>query len=110
MEKKEILEKASKKKALIGEMENQKIGKINWISMMVASIVAGGLCIAQGALGYPAGVYAILAIFSTWSCVFYTLQYFVAKRPWGVLIGAILTGLAAIGLIICFILANIYAW
>ncbi len=110
MDKNEILEKASKRKVAMGEMEAQKIGIINWIAMIVASVFAGGFCIASGVLGVPSAVYAILAIFSAWACVFYTLQYAIAKRPWPVLIGAVLTGLATAGLIVCFVLSHVYGW
>lgn len=110
MEKKEILEKASKKKAVVGEAEARKAGRGNWISMIFASVCATAFCIAEGALHHLSGMFAILCIFATWSCVFYTLQYFLAKRPWPVLIGAVLEGLAAVGLIVCYILCNVYGW
>lgn len=110
MEKKEILERASKKRAVIGEMENQKIGMINWISLIVAAVFAAAFCIASGALGTPSTIYAILCIISAWGCVLYTLQYIVAKRPWQVLIGSVLTGLATAGLIVCFVLSYVYGW
>ncbi len=110
MEKDEVLEKVSKKKVVMGEMETQKIGVINWVAMIAASVVAVGFCIALGILGISSAVFAILAIFSTWACVFYSLQYAIAKRPWPVLIGSVLTGLATAGLIACFVLSHIYGW
>ncbi len=110
MEKEEILEKASKKKAVMGEMESQKIGKANWISLVVAAVFVTGFCIAEGALGHPAAIYAILAIIAAWACSFYTLQYFVAKRSWQVLIGAAIEFVVAVGLIVVYVLSYVYGW
>lgn len=50
MEREEILKKASSKKAQVGEYENQKIAKSNWISVIVAGIVALAFICLFGAL------------------------------------------------------------
>lgn len=104
MEKEEILQKARKKYPL-GEMEAQKINKGNWISLIVAGIVAVVLMIVEGALGHYDALFAISFICYVWASVFYFCQYFVAKRPWKVLIGAVLHGVAAIIMIVLFILS-----
>ncbi len=109
MDKEEILSK-SKKKVYTGEMENAKINKGNWISIIVACSIAVAFCFSEGALKHISGVFALLAIMASWACSFYTCQYFLAKRHWGVLIGSFLHGLSAIGLIVLYIFANIYAW
>ena len=40
MEREEILKKAAKKKALVGEMESAKINKCCWIGVIAAGIAA----------------------------------------------------------------------
>ena len=74
MDKKEILEKASQKKAVVGEMEKEKIGKSTWISLLVVGIVAVGFIIVEGALGHFAAVYAIASLCLLWASLFYTLH------------------------------------
>lgn len=107
MEREEILEKASKKKAVVGEMEKSKINKSNWIAIIVAGIIAVVFMIIEGALGHFSAIYAIGAICFTWASVFYFCQYFIAKRPFGVLIGAILEGLGAVIMLTLYILFNV---
>lgn len=106
MEKEKILEKAKKKHPL-GEMEAQKINKSNWIAIIVAGIVAVALMVTEGALGHFTSLYAIAFVCFAWACVFYACQYFIAKRPYGVLIGAVLEGLGATIMMVLFILTNI---
>ncbi len=106
MEKEKILEKAHKKHP-VGEMEAQKINKSCWIALIVTGIVAIALMIVEGALGHFTAIYAIGFICHTWASVFYTLQYFIAKRPRGVLIGAILCGIGAGIMLTLYILTNI---
>ena len=103
MEKEEVLEKA-KKKHPIGEMEKTKINKSGWISLLVAGTLAVALMIVEGAIGQFAGLYAIGTLCFSWACVFYALQYFLAKRPWQVLIGSVLEGIGAITMFVFFIL------
>ena len=79
MDNKEILEKVSGKKAYVGEYENQGINKSNWISIIVAGIVAVVFIIVFGALRMKEVCFAIGAICFTWACVFYFCQYFIAK-------------------------------
>lgn len=110
MDKQEILEKASKKKAAVGEMEKEKIGKSTWISLLVVGIVAVGFIIVEGALGHFAAVYAIASLCFLWACLFYTLQFFLAKRPAGVLIGAVLEGLAFVFFLVRYILCVTGVW
>ena len=107
MEREEILEKASKKKALVGEMEKTKTNSGNWIALLCAGVVAVALIIAEGALGHFTALYAIACVCYTWASVFYICQYFVAKRPWQVLIGAVLHGLAAVAMLVLYILTNV---
>lgn len=107
MEREEILKRASKKKVLVGEMEKSKINKSNWIALIVAGIVAVSLMIIEGALGHYTAIYAIAAVCFAWASVFYFCQYFIAKRPYGVLIGAILESLGAITMLILYILFNL---
>lgn len=107
MDNKEILEKAKSKKAIIGEMEKTKIDKSNWIAVIAACIVALAFIIIEGALGHRAECFAIGAICFTWASVFYFCQYFIAKRPVGVLIGAILESFGALIMITNFILSTV---
>ena len=106
MEKEKILQKAHKKHPL-GEMEAQKINKSNWIAIIVAGIVAIALMITEGALGHFTAIYAIAFICHIWACTLYMCQYFIAKRPAGVLVGAILYGIGASIMMTLFILTNI---
>ena len=106
MEKEKILEKARKKHPL-GEMEAQKINKSNWIALVVAGFVAIAFMVAEGALRHFTAIYAIGFICHTWASVFYTCQYFIAKRPRGVLMGAILYGIGATIMLTLYILTNI---
>ncbi|MBQ8909315.1 MAG: hypothetical protein IJY90_03420 [Clostridia bacterium] len=101
MDKQEILKKAQSKKAVVGEMEQRKIDKSNWIAVIVAGIFAVAFIIVFGALGLRECIWAIAAICFIWASVFYFCQYFLAKRPAGVLIGAVLEGLGA-----CIMIAN----
>lgn len=101
MDKEEVLEKAKSKKAIMGEMERVKINKGNWISLIVTGVVAVALMVIEGALGHFTSIYAIATVCFTWASVFYFCQYFIAKRPWQVLIGAILEAIGA-GIMITF--------
>lgn len=96
MEKEEILEKAQKKKDIVGEMEREKINKSNWIAIITAGVMSVVFMIVFGAFGLKSVVFALGAICFTWASVFYFCQFFIAKRPKGVLIGAILEGLGAL--------------
>ncbi len=104
MEKEEILMKAQKKKDIVGEVERAKINKSCWISNIVACAIAVVFMIVQGALGNFSSLYAISAICSIWASVFYFCQFFVAKRPKGVLIGAFLHAIAATTWLVLYIL------
>lgn len=106
MKKEEILQKAHKKHPL-GEMEVQKINKSNWIALVVTGIVAVALMVTEGALGHFTALYSIGFVCFTWASVFYGCQYFIAKRPYGVLIGAILEGIGATIMMTLFILTNV---
>ena len=107
MEKEEILEKVKGKKVFVGEMERSKINKSCWIANIVAVVVATALMITLGALGNFVGLYAIASVCLIWASVFYFCQYFIAKRPWQVLIGAVLNGIGAIIMFTFFILYSI---
>ncbi len=104
MEKEEILQKASGKKAVVGEMEKVKINKSCWIGNIVAVIVAVVFMVIEGTIGHYTAIYAIASICMIWASVFYFCQFFLAKRPWPVLLGAILEGLGAITMLTFYIL------
>ena len=104
MKKEEILEKVSKKKALVGEMEKEKINKSNWISVIIVGVLAVAFMIIEGLLGHISTIYVVAFLCFTWASVFYTCQYFVAKRPVGVLIGGILEALGAIAMFTLYII------
>ena len=110
MEKEEILKKAGNKKALVGEMEKEKISKSGWISLVTVGIGAIGFIIAEATLLHASAAYAIASLCLLWASVFYTLQYFIAKRPWPVLIGAVLEGLACVFFIVRYILCVTGVW
>ena len=107
MEKQEILEKAQKKKIVVGEMEKAKINKSCWIGNIVACFIAVVLMIIEGYLGHYTALYAIAMICFSWASVFYFCQFFIAKRPYGVLIGAVLEALGAITMLVLYILFNV---
>lgn len=90
MEREEILEKVQNKKAYVGEYENQKLAKCNWIAVIATGIVALACICLFGALGLKSVCFAIGGICFTWATVFYFCQYFIAKRKHvGILLGAI---------------------
>ena len=88
-------------------MEKVKINKSCWIANIVAVIVATAFMITLGAMGVFTGLYAIASICFVWASVFYFCQYFLAKRPWQVLIGAVLDSIGAIIMMTFFILYSI---
>lgn len=91
MENKEILEKASAKTPIVGEMEKAKINTSCWIANVVAVVFAVALIIVEGALGHFSSMYAIGAVCYAWAAVFHFMQFFVAKRKLvGIMVGAIL--------------------
>lgn len=96
MDKKEVLEKAQSKKAIVGEMEQAKINKSCWISNIFAVVVAVIFSCVLGAKQIFEGLYAIYTVCLIWATTFYLCQYFIAKRPWQVLIGAVLSGIGAV--------------
>ena len=106
MNNKEIIERAVSKKVHVGEMEQAKINKANWIGNISACVLAVVLMITEGALGHFTAIYALGAVCYTWASVFYFGQFFLAKRPWQVLIGAVLHGAAAIVMLVIYILVN----
>ena len=101
MKKEEIIEKAQKKKVVIGEMEQSKLTPSNWIAIVSAGVLAIAFIFLFSILGQRECVFAIASICFTWASVFYFCQYFVAKRPWQVLIGAVLHTFGA-----CIMIAN----
>lgn len=108
MNNKEVLQKAQSKKAIIGEMEQAKIHKSNWIVLICASIVAIFLMIIEGALGHYTAIYAIGTVCFSWASIFYFCQYFVAKRKhFGIFLGAVLETLGALTMITLYILFNL---
>ena len=94
MERDEILNKAQQKKVYVGEMEKQKLSKSMVISLIATAVIAVAFIIVEFTLGHKTAGFAISAVCYGWASIFYFCQYFVAKRPWQVLIGAVLDGLA----------------
>lgn len=107
MEKEEILKQAQKKKEIVGEMEKAKINKSCWIGNISACFVAVVFMIIEGALGHFSAIYALAAVCFVWASVFYFCQFFIAKRPYGVLIKAVLEAIGAGIMITMFILTNV---
>ena len=106
MERNEVLEKAGKKKVYVGEMEKAKINKANWIGNISACVLAVLLMVAEGWQGQFTAVHALGAVCFTWASVFYFCQYFIAKRPWQVLIGAVLEALGALIMLTFYVLRS----
>ena len=104
MKRDEILKESQKEKALVGEAEKKGLNKANWIALIAAASLAVILIIIEGLLGHISAIFAIAAVCYTWASVFYFCQYFIAKRPWGVLIGATLEAAGAITMIVLYIL------
>ena len=95
------------KRVVVGEMEKHFTNKGNWLSVIIAGIIAVAFMIVEGALGHYSAIYAIGAICYAWASSLYFCQYFMAKRPWQVLIGGILHGLAFITMVVVYIISNI---
>lgn len=104
MDNKEILSRARNNKDNVGEMEKARINRSCWIGNIVACVIAGIFAVIEGYLHNFTAVYAITMICYAWACVFYTCQYFIAKRPWQVLIGSVLYGLAFVISLVFYIL------
>lgn len=107
MNNKEVLEKAGRKKVAVGEMETQKINKSSWIAIIVACVLAIALICVEASLGHKAVCFGIAAICFAWASVFYFCQFFIAKRPIGVLFGAIAETLGCLIMILNYILATL---
>lgn len=107
MEKAEILEKA-KTKHPVGEMEKQNISKCAWIGFIVAGVVAVALMIAEGAQGHYTSIFALAMVLYLWASVFYFCQFLIAKRRFvGIMIGAVLEAVAAVIMLVLYILFSI---
>lgn len=104
MEKNEVLEKVQQKKPVLGEMEKSKLDKSNWIAVFGTFFVAIAFIIAFCCINQKECAFAIGSICFTWASIFYFCQYFIAKRPWQVLIGAVLECIGACIMITNFIL------
>ena len=110
MDKEEILKRSRNKKFPVGEMENNKINKGNWIALIVAGVIAVTFMIIEGALGHHSAIFAIAAICYAWASTLYIFQFVLAKRPWPVLFGAILHGLAFVAMVVLYIICNVQGW
>ena len=110
MEKEKIMEKAKSKKLFVGEMEKQKINTGNWISLIVAGIIATALIIAEFSQRHGTGGFAVAAVCYAWASGQYFCQFFLAKRPWQVLIGAVLHALAFVACIVFYVLFSAKGW
>jgi len=110
MEKKDLMERAKNKKVYVGEMEKAKTNKGNWIALIVAGVIAVTFMIVEGALGHYSSLFALASVCYGWASVMYTCQFVLAKRPWQVLFGSVLHGLACIGMIVLYIISVVQAW
>lgn len=87
---------------------NQKVSTSNWIALIVAGVAAVAMMIAEGIQGHHTAIFALSMVCFAWASVFYGCQFFVAKRRYaGILIGAILEGLAAIAMLVLYILFSL---
>ena len=107
MKKDEILKIAQQNKDKVGEMERKKVSKSNWIAVVSTGVLAIIFMICEGFQGHRTVIYAFAALCFTWASVFYFCQYFVAKRPWQVLIGAALEAVGAVSMIVLYILFTV---
>ena len=107
MEKEEALKKAKSKKLLVGEFETNRVNKGLWISLIITGIIATILIFAECAQHHWTGGFAIGMICYGWASLQYTLQFCLAHRPWQVLIGSILHGLAFVACLIFYILFSV---
>ena len=107
MEKEEILEKAKSKKALIGEMEKKKVDLGIKISLILAGVLAIVFICLECAQQHFQGAMAIGAVCYAWASAQYFFQFFMAKRPWPVLIGAVLHGLAFVACVVLYALFSL---
>ena len=107
MEREEILKKAQDEKDKVGEMERKRMSKCNWIAVISTAVLAVVFMFSEGFQGNRTAVYALGAICFTWASVFYFCQCIVAKRPWPVLIGAVLEAIGAITMITLYILFSV---
>ena len=110
MDKEGILQKSQQHKDRVGEMERQAISKSSFIALLVTGILAVALMIVEGVFGHFSSIYAIATICFCWASIFYALQYFIGKCPKGVLIGAVLEGLAGIFFFVRFVLCLAGVW
>ena len=111
MKNNEILNKASAKKALIGEAEQKGLQKCYWLSLLIIGMVAVAFMIIEGIFAHFTTIYVLASICFLWGAVFYFLQYFIAKRKHvGILIGAILESLAFVFFVTRYILAIVGIW
>ena len=75
MEREEILQKA-KRKCAVGEMENTKTNKVNWIALICTGIIAVAFMIVEGILGHHSAIFAIGAICYGWASIFTRFNIF----------------------------------
>ena len=66
--------------------------------------------IVEGALGHYTSIFALVGVCYAWASVLYFCQFFLAKRPWPVLIGVILHDAAFITMLTLYIISNVQAW
>lgn len=107
MKKDEILKIAQQNQDKIGEMERKKVSKANWIAIISTGILAVIFMFSEGFQGHRTVVYAFSSLCFMWASVFYFCQYFVAKRPWQVLIGAVLEAIGAVTMVTLYILFSV---
>ena len=107
MEKNEALQKANSKKAIVGEFEKNEVNKGLWISLIITGIIATILIFAECAQRHWTGGFAIGMICYGWASLQYTFQFCLARRPWQVLIGSVLHGLAFVACLVFYILFSV---
>ena len=107
MDREDILKRAQLAKDKIGEMERKRVSRANWIAVISTAVLAIVFMFAEGFKGNRCAVYAFGALCFTWASVFYFCQYFVAKRSWKVLIGAVLEAIGAVTMIVLYILFSV---
>ena len=71
--------------------------------VIIAMIVAIIFIVSEAILGHKQACFAIGAICFSWASVFYFCQFFIAKRPVGVLIGAIFEAIGALIMILNYL-------
>lgn len=103
MEKK-VLENIQGEKSALDESEKSKISKACWIATIVSCGIAVILMIIEGVMGNYTSIYALGSVCFMWASVFYFCQYFIVRKSWPIMLGAILESLGAVIMMTFYIL------